>query len=186
LEFVIWDLTIGICHLEFKSLKEAQAKQVPWSHKVIPTFQIVWVLQIDTTRPFRYACAHCSRNVGVDKMDENETIKSLRDRVIQFRDARDWEQFHDPKNLAMGLSIECAELLELFLWKSDNEIDALFADPSQMQKVRNELADVCVFLLYLSKACQVDLSDAVKDKITLNEKKYPVDKFYGSNKKYDK
>jgi NTP pyrophosphatase (non-canonical NTP hydrolase) len=118
-------------------------------------------------------------------MDETETIADLREEVIRFRDARNWEQFHDPKNLAMGLSIECGELLEHFLWKSQHEIREMLEDKDQHRKVREELADVCVFLLYLSKGCDIDLSEAVRKKLVVNEKKYPVEKSYGSNRKYN-
>lgn len=119
-------------------------------------------------------------------MDQTETIADLREKVIRFRDARNWEQFHDPRNLAMGLSIECAELLELFLWKSDGKIREMLEDEIQLREVREELADVFVFLLYLSRGCGIDLSDAVRKKLVVNEKKYPVEKSYGSNRKYDK
>jgi NTP pyrophosphatase (non-canonical NTP hydrolase) len=118
-------------------------------------------------------------------MDETETIADLKKEVIRFRDARNWEQFHDPKNLAMGLSIECGELLEHFLWKSQHEIREMLEDKNQRRKVREELADVCVFLLYLSKGCNIDLSEAVRKKLVVNEKKYPVEKSYGSNRKYN-
>ncbi len=118
-------------------------------------------------------------------MDNKETISELRQKVIRFRDSRNWEQFHDPKNLAMGLSIECAELLEHFLWKSKDEIERMLADEGQLTKVREELADVCVFLLYLSQGCNIDLSEAVTRKLAINEKKYPVEKAYGSNRKYN-
>lgn len=118
-------------------------------------------------------------------MDDTETIAKLKEEVIRFRDARNWEQFHDPKNLAMGLSIECGELLEHFLWKSQNEIREMLEDKNQRRKVREELADVCVFLLYLSKGCNIDLSEAVRKKLVVNEKKYPVEKSYGSNRKYN-
>ncbi|MCG6877640.1 MAG: nucleotide pyrophosphohydrolase [Deltaproteobacteria bacterium] len=112
-------------------------------------------------------------------------MADLREEVIRFRDARNWEQFHDPKNLAMGLSIECGELLEHFLWKSQHEIREMLEDKDQHRKVREELADVCVFLLYLSKGCDIDLSEAVRKKLVVNEKKYPVEKSYGSNRKYN-
>jgi NTP pyrophosphatase (non-canonical NTP hydrolase) len=118
-------------------------------------------------------------------MDSKEPIETLKRLVIQFRDARDWEQFHDPKNLAMGLSIECAELQEVFLWKRQEEIAALLKQEAGYNKVKEELADIFVFLLYLAEGCKVDLSEAVREKISINEKKYPVDRFYGSNKKYD-
>jgi NTP pyrophosphatase (non-canonical NTP hydrolase) len=118
-------------------------------------------------------------------MDDLETVASLKAQVIQFRNDRDWEQFHDPKNLVMGLAVECAELQEIFLWKTKKEVRALLEDASAHSKLREELADVFVFLLYLSEACHVDLSQAVRDKLALNKKKYPVDKCFGSNKKYD-
>ncbi len=118
-------------------------------------------------------------------MDDTETIQDLKEAVIRFRDARNWEQFHDPKNLAMGLSIECAELLEHFLWKSEDEIREMLEDQDRLEKVGEELADVCVFLLYLSKGCGIDLSKAVRKKLMVNEKKYPVEKSYGSNRKYN-
>lgn len=118
-------------------------------------------------------------------MDDTETITSLKEKVIRFRDERNWEQFHDPKNLATGLSIECGELLEHFLWKSRDDVKKMLEDEHQRKKVREELADVCVFLLYLSKGCGIDLSEAVIDKLAINEKKYPVEKCYGKNRKYN-
>ena len=84
----------------------------------------------------------------------------------------------------MGLSIEAAELQELFLWKNAGEIDAMLASAPDRKKVEEELADVFVFLLYLSDAAGIDLSDAVAAKIAENEKKYPVDRSYNSSKKY--
>jgi NTP pyrophosphatase (non-canonical NTP hydrolase) len=119
-------------------------------------------------------------------MDANDTIESLKEKVIRFRDARNWEQYHDPKNLAMGLSIECAELQEIFLWKTKEEIKELIEDDAEYRRIKEELADIFVFLLYLSRGCGIDLSEAVKEKLALNEKKYPVDQFFGSNKKYNK
>ncbi len=117
--------------------------------------------------------------------DEKTTLAELKRLALEFRDRRDWEQFHDPKNLSMGLSIEAAELQELFLWRTDREVEALLRDDRGREKVRDELADVLVFLLYLSHACGIDLSEALRDKIALNEKKYPVEKSRGSHKKYD-
>ena len=99
--------------------------------------------------------------------------------------ARNWEQFHDPKNLAAGLSIESAELQEIFLWKSKDEIKALLKSEDGSQKLKNELADIFVFLLYLSETCGIDLSEAVINKIKLNAKKYPVEISFNSHKKYN-
>jgi NTP pyrophosphatase (non-canonical NTP hydrolase) len=118
-------------------------------------------------------------------MDDRETIAVLRERVIRFRDARNWEQFHDPKNLVMGLSIECAELQELFLWKSEPEVREMLEDDALRERLGEEMADIFVFLLYLTKGCGIDLSEALIKKLAVNEKKYPVETSYGSNKKYD-
>lgn len=118
-------------------------------------------------------------------MDAKTTIEALRELVLKFRDERDWEQFHDPKNLAMGLGIECAELQELFLWKTPEEVQALLADPKGKIKVSHELADIFVYVLYLSHACKVDLSTALKDKLKHNAQKYPIEKSRGSHRKYD-
>lgn len=118
-------------------------------------------------------------------MDEDATIEELKRAAVAFRDKRNWKQFHDAKNLAAGLAIEAAELQELFLWKSPAEVDAFLASEQGKQRLREEIADVAVFLLYLCEAASIDLSDAVRSKIAINEKKYPVDRSYNSNKKYN-
>lgn len=102
----------------------------------------------------------------------NEVMARLR----QFRDDRDWKQFHNPKDLALALSIESAELLEAFLWKSAEQ-----ADPA---KVKEELADVFAFALLLADAYDFDVQKIILEKIDQNEKKYPVSKAKGSAKKY--
>jgi NTP pyrophosphatase (non-canonical NTP hydrolase) len=118
-------------------------------------------------------------------MDDQDTLASLKRQVIEFRDARAWEPFHTPKNLAMALAIEAGELQELFLWKEDQEIvDLLPSDPFG-SRVQEEMADILIFLLYLAKAAGIDLSEAVKAKLIKNQAKYPVAKSFGSNKKYD-
>ena len=94
----------------------------------------------------------------------------------QFRDARDWQQFHNPKDLAMALSIEASELLEAFLWKRPEAADPL--------KIREELADVFAYALLLSDACGLDPETIVLEKIAKNAEKYPVDKARGSARKY--
>lgn len=117
-------------------------------------------------------------------MDDTTTLGTLKKMVIDFRNARNWKQFHDPKNLAMGLSIESAELQEIFLWKNKNEINKLLNSKDGQKKIQEELADIFVFLLYLSEGCNIDLSKAIMNKIKLNEKKYPVEKSFNSHKKY--
>jgi NTP pyrophosphatase (non-canonical NTP hydrolase) len=117
-------------------------------------------------------------------VNRTTSVEELKQEAIAFRDARDWKQFHDAKNLAMGMAVECAELQELFLWKSAAEVTALLATPAGQERASEELADVFIYLLYLSEACGVDLSEAVGRKLMLNEARYPVDKTYGSHKKY--
>jgi NTP pyrophosphatase (non-canonical NTP hydrolase) len=103
-------------------------------------------------------------------------IQELQDRIIEFRDARNWAKYHNSKDLALCLSIEAAELLELFLWKPPTQ-----ADP---HKLRAELADVFYSVLLLAKENDIDLKQALIDKLAENAEKYPVEKSWGSNKKY--
>jgi NTP pyrophosphatase (non-canonical NTP hydrolase) len=117
-------------------------------------------------------------------MDDQDTLASLRRRVIEFRDARAWKPFHTPKNLAMALAIEAGELQELFLWKEEAEIlESLRQDHCRL-RVQEEMADILIFLLYLAEATGTDLSEAVKAKLIKNQARYPVSKSFGSNKKY--
>jgi NTP pyrophosphatase (non-canonical NTP hydrolase) len=108
-------------------------------------------------------------------------IRELIDLLETFRDERDWAQFHDSKNLALALSIEAAELNELFLWKKDAESEAV-----DKQRLREELADVFAYALMLAGRHGLDVSQIVKDKIALNAKKYPVESSRGSSAKYKK
>jgi NTP pyrophosphatase (non-canonical NTP hydrolase) len=104
-------------------------------------------------------------------------ISELQNEALSFRDARDWAQFHNAKDLAAGLSIEAGELLECFLWKESKS-----ADPA---KVREELADVIVYALLLAHEAKIDIPSAVRAKLALNALKYPVDKSKGRADKYD-
>jgi NTP pyrophosphatase (non-canonical NTP hydrolase) len=104
-------------------------------------------------------------------------ISALQKEAIAFRDARDWAQFHNAKDLAAGLSIEASELLECFLWK-----DAKSADPA---KIREELADVLVYALLLAHEAKIDIPSAVRSKLAQNALKYPVEKARGRADKYD-
>jgi NTP pyrophosphatase (non-canonical NTP hydrolase) len=104
-------------------------------------------------------------------------IADLQKEALAFRDARDWAQFHNAKDLAAGLSIEAGELLECFLWK-----DAKSADPA---KVREEIADVLVYALLLAHEAKIDLPSAIREKLAKNALKYPVEKAKGRADKYD-
>ena len=103
-------------------------------------------------------------------------IREIVDALLKFRDERDWEQFHNPKDLALAISIEAAELLELFLWKSHEQ-----ADPG---KVREELADIFAFSFLLAEKYGFDVKEIVLEKIEKNKLKYPADKARGSARKY--
>lgn len=104
-------------------------------------------------------------------------IETLTRELVRFRNERDWEQFHNPKDLAMAISIEAGELLELFLWKDAKE--------ANLEKVKEELADVLAYALLLADKYQLDVKQIVLDKIRKNGEKYPVDKAKGSAKKYN-
>lgn len=104
-------------------------------------------------------------------------IKELTEALIKFRDERDWKQFHNPKDLSLAISIEAAELNELFLWKK--------AEEANTEKIKQELADVLAFSLLLANKLNLDVKQIVLDKIKLNGEKYPADKAKGSAKKYN-
>lgn len=103
-------------------------------------------------------------------------IEDLQRRILAFRDERNWAQFHTPKDVAMCLSIEAAELLELFLWKKPQ-------DMPELERVREELADVLYSALLLASQFQIDVHRAVVDKLAKNAEKYPVAESWGSNQK---
>ena len=109
-----------------------------------------------------------------------ETIREL---ALKFRRERDWEQFHSPKDLAEGLTIEAAELLENFLWKSPDE--SRKPSPAMKQRIEHELSDILMFLIFLCEELEIDIFEAAEKKIEHNREKYPVEKCRGSNKKYD-
>jgi len=119
-------------------------------------------------------------------MANNPTqLQELTERVLAFRDERNWKQFHSPKNLAMGLSIEAAELQELFLWKTPEEVADFLKSESGKTRAAEEIADIFIYLLYLAQACEVDLPEALIHKLAHNAEKYPVEKSYGSARKYN-
>ena len=104
-------------------------------------------------------------------------IQELIEHLIAFRDARDWEQFHNPKDLALAINVEAGELLELFLWKQPEE--------ANREKVKEELADILAFSFLLAQKYGFDVTQIVLDKIKVNGEKYPVEKARGSAKKYN-
>lgn len=109
-------------------------------------------------------------------------IDQLQQRLKQFAIDRDWEQFHAPKNLAMALIVEAAELVEHFQWLTEQQSRQLPAD--KLQEVAFELADIFIYSLRLAERLDIDLLATVEKKIMINEQKYPIDKVRGSSKKY--
>ena len=109
-------------------------------------------------------------------LNRSNFMKDLMDRIIKFRDDRDWAQFHTPDNLTKSLVIEASELLELFQWS--NHVDK--------EHLSEELADIFIYALLLLNEYKLDFNDIILDKIEKNEKKYPVDKAYGRSTKYNK
>ena len=109
-------------------------------------------------------------------------MNTLRDALRKFAAERDWDQFHSPKNLAIALSVEAAELLEHFQWLTEAQSSALA--PEKREEVRDEMADVLLYLVRLADKLDVDLVDAAEKKIAKNALKYPAAQVRGSMKKY--
>ena len=117
-------------------------------------------------------------------MQESTTLKELIEKVIAFRDNRDWEQYHNPKDLAVSLSLEASELLELFQWKDAEEVEGTKSDEKIRQRIKEELGDIFVYALTLCHTYDFDPSEVVLEKLKLNDKKYPVEKVKGKADKY--
>lgn len=114
----------------------------------------------------------------------NPDLQTLTDRLIAFRDARDWRRFHSLKNLMLSLNLESAELLELAQWKEDAELEVALSDPGFRARLGEEAADVLLYLLLICERAGIDLARAASDKIETNAAKYPVDKARGNARKY--
>jgi NTP pyrophosphatase (non-canonical NTP hydrolase) len=111
-------------------------------------------------------------------------LNELTSKIIAFRDARDWKQFHKANHLAAAIAIEAAELQEHFLWRSASEVETKIAEPKEKEAVAEELADVLIFSLLLAQELRVDPTEIVFRKLEANAKKYPVERARGSAKKY--
>ena len=110
-----------------------------------------------------------------------DSIKELIQKIVAFRDERDWKQFHKPKDMAISISLEAAELLEIFQWSgSDTEVDT----DKKIVKVREELADVLIYAFLLGNDLGLDIAEIVSSKLDENSRKYPADKAYGRADKY--
>ncbi len=115
-------------------------------------------------------------------MSNKDRLEQLRDRLREFVRERDWEQFHSPKNLAMAMIVEAAELVEHFQWLTEHESRVI--PESKREQVAHEIADTFIYLLRMSDVLGIDLIDAAHAKMALNAAKYPAEKVRGSNAKY--
>jgi len=115
----------------------------------------------------------------------SDRLNAIVDKLLEFRRERDWEQFHRPKDLAISIVLEAAELLEEFQWKNDEEIKR-YLQEGGLSSVREELADIAIYVAIMSHDLGIDLLEEMGKKIRKNEEKYPVEKSKGSAKKYDK
>ena len=110
-------------------------------------------------------------------------INDLQKRVVDFRDARDWKQFHTPKDLAMSIAIEAAELMECFQWKSKKQVEE-YVNSDKSAEIDEEMADILIYLLNLSDVLNIDLIKVANKKLDKNSRKYPISKAKGNAKKY--
>lgn len=111
------------------------------------------------------------------------TLEDLTAEIRAFRDARDWMQFHQPKELAVAITAEAGELLQHFVWQSPEQSERRVRE--RRAEIENEIADVAILLFELADNCGIDLARAMRDKLARNEARYPVAKAKGSNKKYN-
>lgn len=117
--------------------------------------------------------------------DSTATISALKDLVRAFCEERDWDRYHNPKDLAIGMVTESSELLDIFRFKSQEDIDAIMSDPVRSAHVKEELSDVLYFALRFAQMNGIDLYTELVRKIGIDGEKYPVEKCRGSNLKYD-
>ncbi len=110
-------------------------------------------------------------------MNSGDTFKELKDVLREFRDNRNWKKFHNPKDLAISISIEASELLEIFQWKNSREVKDVSKE--KIDEIKDELADIMIYCLFLSEILDIDVGEIVLDKIGRNEDRYPVDRFKG-------
>ena len=118
--------------------------------------------------------------------DQQTTVAELREWVRDFIEAREWSQFHTPKNLSMALAIEAAELMEHFQWLDPEASRAISQTPAKLEAVAEELADVLCYALAMANELGIDLSQTLRDKMRKNEQKYPAEEFRGRYGKEDR
>ena len=107
-------------------------------------------------------------------MDDDTTILKLKKQVTEFRDARDWLRYDTPRSLAISISVEAAELLEHFQWKTDEQMRGVLMDRATKDQISNELADVLIYCIGFSDVLGIDISEAVKLKLLKTGERYPI------------
>jgi NTP pyrophosphatase (non-canonical NTP hydrolase) len=111
--------------------------------------------------------------------DQQTTVAELRELIARFIAEREWEQFHDPKNLSMAIATEAAELMEHFRWARNSEIQKLLEDPHSRAEIADELADILAFVISFANTAEIDLSTSLQQKMKKNAVKYPPDEYRG-------
>lgn len=111
-------------------------------------------------------------------------LEKIKSEITQFNNQRNWGEYHSVKNLSMALSVEASELLEIFQWMKEKESNEISKDSVEFIQVKNELADIFVYLLQITMKLNIDLEAAVTEKMKLNAEKYPIEKALGNSKKY--
>lgn len=122
--------------------------------------------------------------MSFEVVEKKMDIKLLQSRVIQFRDERDWAQYHNPKDLAISLSLEASELLEVFQWKNADQVEAIKSDAEIRQRIKEELGDIFIYALTLAHEFSFDPAEVVMEKVQNNEERYPADQVRGKADKY--
>lgn len=117
-------------------------------------------------------------------MDSKTNLEELKETVKKFCEDRDWDQYHNAKELAIGIVTEASEILEHFRFKNEKEIDEMFNNAVKKAEISEELADVLYFVLRMAQRYNIDLTTVLNQKIKKNEDRYPIEKSKGSNKKY--
>ena len=112
-------------------------------------------------------------------------IKEIQEKLSKFAEERDWDQFHSPKNLVMALTSEVGELTELFQWLTEGQ-SSIKDDSSKTDEIRQEIADIFIYLLRLADKLDIDIEEAIREKIEINAKKYPIDLAKGNATKYNR
>ena len=116
--------------------------------------------------------------------DEDATFEEVMDEIKEFRDKRDWKQFHTPKNLPMAIATEAGELMEHFLWDTQEKAEEKARSENNLEEIRDELADILIFSFLMAETLDGDVAELMMDKLDKNKEKYPEEKAKGNSKKY--